>query len=619
MSVRYAHLLVVDDDERRREEVCAPLRERQLYTLSIASEVAQVWHTLATESVDLVLVDAALAAANDCALLRQVREEEQLSGIQVMVLAPAGETGLVASCLEAGANDFLFWPVNPVLLKARCDQVVRQRYLQEQLASSVQAFEEMLALANDLQQEILPLGVALSAEKDFNHLLTRIVEKAQAICHAEGGLLYLRTAGEELQLALAHHRSLHITWRPNSQAALSWLPVPLYRPEDGQPNEQNALAAVALSGESLNVADIYQKTPFDFRGLKFLDQAYGYRSVSSLIVPLRNEKVHGVLQLVNAQDPATGRIVPFTRYHQLVAESLASQAALVLHNRALREQQEALHELQRELQIGREIQAGFFPEQLPQPARWEVAAHLHPAREVCGDFYDVFQLANGRLGLVVADVCGKGVGAALFMALIRSLLRAFIQQSYHVRGWRPGTASDIRALVDAVHLTNSYISQNHQHDHMFATLFMGILDPDSGRLLYVNAGHEPPLVFAPGRAWSRLGRSGPAVGLLEEAVFTVDEAFVEPGQSLLVFTDGVTEARNASGQPFSFERLLALLESPGPAEDTTAGLLPATALLQQIDEEVRAYTAQVEPFDDLTLLAVYHREPRGFGNRPAKS
>ena len=159
-----------------------------------------------------------------------------------------------------------------------------------------------------------------------------------------------------------------------------------------------------------------------------------------------------------------------------------------------RVKQEELVKVERDIQIARNIQLSFLPSELPQPAGWEFAARFHPAREVAGDFYDGFLLSQGRrIAFVIADVCDKGVGAALFMALIRSLTRAFAQQNYSL-GWMGSIADDLAAprqparrreapsigttaLKNAVVLTNNYITTNHMELNMFATYFFGLLDP----------------------------------------------------------------------------------------------------------------------------------------------
>jgi sigma-B regulation protein RsbU (phosphoserine phosphatase) len=294
-----------------------------------------------------------------------------------------------------------------------------------------------------------------------------------------------------------------------------------------------------------------------------------------------------------------------------VVESLASQAAVVLHNQILHDRQEALKEFQRQLEIGRQIQAGFFPAELPQPPGWEITAHFRPAREVAGDFYDAFLMPQGKVALVIADVCDKGLAAALFMSLVRSLIRAFSQHHYlhqsagagemtpdgDVVEERPFSNTDFNTLLDTLMRTNAYIEANHRQSNMFATLFFAILNPKTGHLSYINAGHNPPVVFDVQGVKTFLRPTGPAVGLQQDVLFEVHQTTLKPGDTLLAYTDGVTEARNPIQQSFTMERLLALIPSYAHS---------ATALLTQINEQVRRHVAGAELYDDITLLAVRH-------------
>lgn len=245
--------------------------------------------------------------------------------------------------------------------------------------------------------------------------------------------------------------------------------------------------------------------------------------------------------------------------------------------------------LAREIDIAREIQAGFLPDELPAPAGWELAARIRPARSVAGDFYDAFDLEDGsRIGIVVADVCGKGVGAALFMALFRTLLRSLSDRFLSTGG---RTEEEVLGLVGAV---NDYIATTHGRANMFATLFLAIVDPATGRIVYVNGGHEAPVITGPEGIAGILSPTGPAVGMFPEMIFAAEETVMAPGQTLVVFTDGVTDARAGDGAQFSLDRLLGLLESPA---DSAAGML------DRIETAVREHTGDAPPFDDITLFA----------------
>ncbi|MGH9443751.1 MAG: PP2C family protein-serine/threonine phosphatase [Thermoanaerobaculia bacterium] len=262
-----------------------------------------------------------------------------------------------------------------------------------------------------------------------------------------------------------------------------------------------------------------------------------------------------------------------------------------------REQRHA-QSLERDLEIGRQIQATFFPERLPERPGWEIAARFEPARQCAGDFYDAFDLPGGRIALVVADVCDKGVGAALFMALFRTLLRASAGEAGDSRKEAPEAT-----LEKTIRLTNDYIAVTHSRANMFATVFFAILDPATGEFSYVNAGHEPPLLFGPDRAVRELAPTGPALGLFASSVFGISRDGLGPGECLLAYTDGVTDAKGPEGF-FSKERLLALIE--GPVES-------ASALVDGIADAVKRHTGERDRFDDVTLLAAFRRGPSGAG------
>jgi phosphoserine phosphatase RsbU/P len=273
----------------------------------------------------------------------------------------------------------------------------------------------------------------------------------------------------------------------------------------------------------------------------------------------------------------------------------ASLAVKRLHDR----ERAYTESLARELEIGRRIQRGFLPDHLPAAPGWDLAARFRPAREVAGDFYDVFWIFqdgggyHGRLCLIVADVCDKGVGAALFMALFRSLLRSTAQTC------APG-GSDAAHAVHTIETVNDYIATTHSAANMFATVFFGILDPASGRLVYVNGGHDAPAVIGRDGA-RRLEPTGPALGLLPGLEFGTSETALAPGETLVGFTDGATDMQAPDGSFFSEERLLELIAAPAPSVE---------ALLDRIDAALAEHAGSADAFDDITLLAV-RREGSG--------
>ncbi|GGK63295.1 hypothetical protein Sme01_05430 [Sphaerisporangium melleum] len=263
---------------------------------------------------------------------------------------------------------------------------------------------------------------------------------------------------------------------------------------------------------------------------------------------------------------------------------------------------------ERELEIGREIQAGFLPEQLPVPAGWEIDVLFRPALQVSGDFYDVFELAHRRrLALVVADVCDKGVGSALFMALIRSLLRHTAENSGLQHLVATPHAPDAERsgppvvgatpLLNAVTATNRYLTRNHLRQGYFATMFFSVLDPATGRLVYINGGHNPPLLLdADGGEPTPLEVTGPAVGVLPDTAYALGYAQLNPGDTLFVYTDGVPEARCPDGRFLGDDRMLELVSGPASR---------GRDVLARVDSAVREFTGDGEQHDDVTMLTLH--------------
>jgi sigma-B regulation protein RsbU (phosphoserine phosphatase) len=256
---------------------------------------------------------------------------------------------------------------------------------------------------------------------------------------------------------------------------------------------------------------------------------------------------------------------------------------------------------ERELRIGQEIQAGFLPEALPVRAGWQLTARFQPARVVAGDFYDAFELLDGaRIGLVVADVCDKGVGAALFMALVRSLLR---HTATHLDGIEapPPAGSDAALLLRTVVTTNDYLTANHLAQGYFATLFFAVLDPLTGSLVYANCGHNAPVLRRADGVRCLLRPTGPALGLMPESVFAVDRTRLELGDLLFAYTDGVPEAKDVGGRFLGWDVM----------HDLVAGHRDgAEDLLDLFDRTISAHVGTAEQSDDITMIAL-HRERTG--------
>ena len=254
---------------------------------------------------------------------------------------------------------------------------------------------------------------------------------------------------------------------------------------------------------------------------------------------------------------------------------------------------------ERELEIGRQIQADFFPTDMPDPQGYELVHHFQAARHVSGDFYDAFWLDNhpARLGVVVADVCDKGVGAALFMALIRTLIRVLSGEINVLKDdHSPKSDQRPRELLRAVlRAINDYMAVTHSHAGMFVTLFYGILQPETGDFHFTNAGHEPPLLISEAGHVKALQPTSPAVGLDVEIPFEVRQITLVPGDTLVMFTDGITEAMNRSGDFFTRKKLEEVLAPPGRS---------AAEISERIRTALRQHMNGQPASDDVTLLVL---------------
>ena len=264
-----------------------------------------------------------------------------------------------------------------------------------------------------------------------------------------------------------------------------------------------------------------------------------------------------------------------------------------------------LRALEREFEIGRNIQSGFLPESIPTVEGWDIAAYFKAAKEVAGDFYDIYEIGEkGHIGLAVGDVCGKGVGAALFMALFRSLLRASMLAGTFVTQNKEQNASFLvsemkknteKMLINSVSLANNYVAHTHASACMFSTLFIAVLNPATGKVLYINAGHESPVIINSKGIKEKLPQTGAAVGIFPDTPFEVRETRLEKGDSLVAFTDGVVEAVNEQDEPFSYERLFDILMDCDSS---------SKEVLEKVVLNLNNFTGNKEQFDDITLLKI---------------
>ena len=237
----------------------------------------------------------------------------------------------------------------------------------------------------------------------------------------------------------------------------------------------------------------------------------------------------------------------------------------------------------KDLKKARQVQESLLPANVPSLPGWGLAVVLNPAHETSGDFYDFLPLPDGRLGLIIADVTDKGTSAALFMALSRSLYRTFAAD-YPDNPEKTMSVTNHRILADT-------------HGGLFITLFYGILNPLDGTFTYCSAGHYPAyLVRAGDGSEQELSRTGIPLGVLEEGNWNSAQVTIEHGDTLVLYTDGITDATNTEGQFFGKERLLdALRKHAGK---------PAREILDRVLSDVHTWMGDAQQFDDITLMVI---------------
>jgi sigma-B regulation protein RsbU (phosphoserine phosphatase) len=257
---------------------------------------------------------------------------------------------------------------------------------------------------------------------------------------------------------------------------------------------------------------------------------------------------------------------------------------MTLENARLLAEASAAERLERELEVARGIQASFLPDILPNVEGWEVGAFYRAARQVGGDFYDFFQLDEYHWALVVADVADKGVPAALFMALSRTLLRA--------------VGSNRQSPAETLARVNHLLLRDTRTE-LFVTVWYGLWDTRTGEIKYSSAGHNPPVLIRADGSVELLSARGIALGVVPQITVQEAEIVLKPGDLLLSYTDGVTEALRADETEFGVSGLQSAL--------AYLRRKPAQEIVQGIVKAIDTFVAGAAQFDDITMIALKHQ------------
>ena len=272
---------------------------------------------------------------------------------------------------------------------------------------------------------------------------------------------------------------------------------------------------------------------------------------------------------------------PYSVHDLELLSTLVNQGTISVENAKLQQKQLAQEGLRKELEIASNIQLSFLPSNVPTIQGVDLATFFQPAKEVGGDFYDFIELPDNKLGIVIADVCGKGIPAALYMALSRALIRAC-------------SAHEPVDMVKAVLCTNKLIQECANTD-LFVTLIFSIYDPVTGILRYVRAGHNYPIYYSKNANYFELLKGqGLALGMLPNIALEEKKVKLKDGDIVVFYTDGITEAPNNEKEMFGVERITKFL--------TKYQDQPASVIAEKIKSSVIEFEGNQQQFDDLTLI-----------------
>jgi sigma-B regulation protein RsbU (phosphoserine phosphatase) len=419
------------------------------------------------------------------------------------------------------------------------------------------------------QMALLDLSQQLLSRRDLDDLMEYIVVEARTLVEADAAALLL--AGDDAD---------HLTFG----AASGWLSDPV---GDGMrvPADEKTGSGRAMRSQQVQVFEDLETQSPRLWSADWLDvEAFK----AAAIVPLvANGHSIGALVIDSR------RKRQFSQAELRLLRLMANQAALAIEKARLHRAEVQQQRFEEELAVGRRIQLSMLPDTTPELPGWQFAARFEAAQQVGGDFYDYFPLPGdpaGRWGIGIADVSDKGVPAALFMALSRTTIR-----NVALRGRSPS---------EVLTWANRFIQEDSQSD-MFLTAFYGALDTNTGQLTYASAGHNPPLWWQAAKSdFARLMPTGPLLGVLEHAEVPETTIELAPGDALILYTDGVTEAFDAEYQEFGLHRLqevvaAELVADPAASADT---LLAAIGVAQQ------AFVQDTTQFDDQTLFIIKRTE-----------
>ena len=409
---------------------------------------------------------------------------------------------------------------------------------------------------NRMFEGLFEANAAVTSSLDRDEVLNIVLDKAREILKCSAGSIFLiDETTDELVLEASTNLS----------------------PEEGRkirfPRGLGIAGWVAEHGEAVVLEDISNDPRF-YSGVQ---EKTGFHTTSYLCVPLKvNEKIIGTAQVLNRRDGG-----PFSDYDLHFMEGFARQAAIALENARLHQEELEKKRIEEELSLAYQIQKNLLPKTNPRLPDYDIAGLSYPSRWVGGDYYDFIKLPEGKLGVAVADVCGKGIPAAVMMSSVQAVLNALSTQNL--------------PLAEIVTHLNRYLCRHSATDR-FVTFFYGILNFPDNSFTYINGGHNPPHVFRKGGEVEKLLEGGLILGVMEDEFYDTGKVMLENGDLLLMFTDGVTEVHNEEREMYGEERLIGLVNAMLE--------LPSEEIIQNTNREITKFARSGQLEDDFTMVCV---------------
>ena len=395
-------------------------------------------------------------------------------------------------------------------------------------------------------ESLYDLGLSFGGQLDLASLGDEVLFRSISLTDAGKGTLVLFDQGGKLLF----ERSLGGDLLPADQFASWALP-------EGEAVINNAAASVPTAGERLSSCQKCLAVAISVLGRRL-----------------------GVLAVAD-KESRDGRVLDFTPTDARLLSLFANQAAAAIETARLHREAIEKERIERELELAAAIQREILPHSLPEVPGLQLAAANFPTRQVGGDYYDFFPLSGGRLGFLVADVSGKGVPAALLVSTVHAAVHLQIDEA--------------KTIVELFERIDRHL-RRYAATRKFLTIFFGLIEPDSGVLRYVSAGHNPALLVSTSGGIERLDSTGVPVGMLPNASWREETRTMRPGELLAVYTDGLTEAVNEAEEEFGLERLERAVHKRRD--------LPVQQLCDEVLSKVADFARDMPQYDDQTLLLV---------------